>query len=196
MMDLYSGLTMNVFSLLCQWMHSNCVFKSFLCVFCAWAAPPVGPAFGTVNTSVSEEGAVISWDYFGHHKNVYVEYIVENSKGSLYMTWTFAYRTPDSIIKNWVFPFPSAMQTLGKEDWKKELVNGSHWHMIKGLKPGTSYKVRVVARDPNDSTVHSTDEVLVAVPGEVACLSIDGCYSPYFCLFFCLFILLCLTPRL
>ncbi len=47
------------------------------------SAPPVGPAFGTVNTSVSEEGAVISWDYFGHHKNVYVEYIVENSKASL-----------------------------------------------------------------------------------------------------------------
>lgn len=46
-------------------------------------APPLGPAFGTVNTSVSEEGAVISWDYFGHHKNVYVEYIVENSKASL-----------------------------------------------------------------------------------------------------------------
>ncbi|XP_070848178.1 neuronal cell adhesion molecule a isoform X3 [Chaetodon trifascialis] len=92
--------------------------------------PPVGPVFGTVNTSVSEDGAVISWDYFGHHKNVYVEYIVENSK----------------------------------EDWKKELVNGSHWHMIKGLKPGTSYRVRVVARDPADPTVHSTDEVLVAVP--------------------------------
>ncbi|XP_035535169.1 neuronal cell adhesion molecule a [Morone saxatilis] len=91
---------------------------------------PIGPAFGTVNTSVSEDGAVISWDYFGHHKNVYVEYIVENSK----------------------------------EDWKKELVNGSHWHMIKGLKPGTSYRVRVVARDPADPTVHSTGEVLVAVP--------------------------------
>ncbi|KAM8909437.1 neuronal cell adhesion molecule a isoform 2-T2 [Spinachia spinachia] len=93
-------------------------------------APPVGPAFGKVNTSMLEDGAVISWEYFGHHKNVYVEYIVENSK----------------------------------EDWKKELVNGSHWHMIKGLKPGTSYKVRVVARDPADPTVHSTDEVLVAVP--------------------------------
>ncbi|XP_060885407.1 neuronal cell adhesion molecule a isoform X2 [Labrus mixtus] len=93
-------------------------------------APPVGPAFGPVNTSVSEEGAVISWDYFGHHKNVYVEYSVENSK----------------------------------EDWKKELVNGSHWHMIKGLKPGTSYKVRVVARDPADPAVHSTNEVLVTVP--------------------------------
>lgn len=44
---------------------------------------PVRPAFGTVNTSVSEDGAVISWEYFGHHKNVYVEYIVENSKASL-----------------------------------------------------------------------------------------------------------------
>lgn len=93
-------------------------------------APPVGPAFGTVNTSVTEDGAVISWEYFGHHKTVYVEYIVENSK----------------------------------EDWKKELVNGSHSHMIKGLKPGTSYRVRVVARDAADPTVHSTDEVLVAVP--------------------------------
>ncbi|XP_068162540.1 neuronal cell adhesion molecule a isoform X3 [Antennarius striatus] len=92
--------------------------------------PPLGPAFGTVNTSISEEGAAISWDYFGRHKNVYVEYMVENSK----------------------------------DDWKKELVNGSHWHMIKGLKPGTSYRVRVVARDPADPTVHSTDEVLVAVP--------------------------------
>ncbi|XP_065807205.1 neuronal cell adhesion molecule a isoform X4 [Labrus bergylta] len=96
----------------------------------AGKAPPVGPAFGPVNASVSEEGAVISWDYFGHHKNVYVEYSVENSK----------------------------------EDWKKELVNGSHWHMIKGLKPGTSYKVRVVARDPADPAVHSTNEVLVTVP--------------------------------
>lgn len=97
---------MNFFSFLGQSIHSNSFFKSFLSVSRAWAAPPVGPAFGTVNTSVSEEGAVISWDYFGHHKNVYVEYIVENSKGSLYMTWSFAYRTPDSITKNWVFPFP------------------------------------------------------------------------------------------
>jgi len=69
--------------------------------------------------------------------------------------------------------FPSAPLIPGKAEWEKELVNGSHWHMIKGLKPGTSYKVRVVARDPADPTVHSTDEVLVAVPGEAACLRID-----------------------
>lgn len=46
------------------------------------SVPPVGPAFGKVNTSMLEDGAVISWEYFGHHKNVYVEYIVENSKAS------------------------------------------------------------------------------------------------------------------
>ncbi|KAM9705456.1 neuronal cell adhesion molecule a isoform 2-T2 [Menidia menidia] len=92
--------------------------------------PPVGPPFGTVNTSVSEEGAVISWEYFGHHKNVFVEYIVENSE----------------------------------ENWRKELVNGTHSHTIRGLKPGTSYRVRVVARDGADGTAHSTNEVLVTVP--------------------------------
>lgn len=32
----------------------------------------------------------------------------------------------------------------------------------------------MVARDPTDPTVHSTDEVLVAVPGEAACLRVDG----------------------
>jgi hypothetical protein len=42
---------------------------------------PIGPAFTNVNSSVvGEEGAVISWEYFGPDKNVYVEYIVENSK--------------------------------------------------------------------------------------------------------------------
>lgn len=55
--------------------------------------------------------------------------------------------------------------------------------MIKGLKPGTSYRVRVVARDPADPTVHSTDEVLVTVPGEAACLGIDGlCFLVLFAL--------------
>lgn len=53
------------------------------------------------------------------------------------------------------------------------MVNGSNWYMIKGLKPGTSYRVRVVARDPADPAVHSTDEVLVAMPGEAACLRGD-----------------------
>ncbi|XP_061570991.1 neuronal cell adhesion molecule a isoform X6 [Cololabis saira] len=93
-------------------------------------ALPIGPLFGTINASVSEDGALISWEQFGHHKNVFVEYIVENSK----------------------------------EEWKKELVNGTHSHTIKGLKPGMSYRVRVVAKDPAEPTVHSTNEVVVTVP--------------------------------
>ncbi|XP_038843979.1 neuronal cell adhesion molecule-like isoform X2 [Salvelinus namaycush] len=43
----------------------------------------IGPAFTNVNSSVvGEEGAVISWEYFGPDKNVYVEYIVENTMKS------------------------------------------------------------------------------------------------------------------
>lgn len=63
-------------------------------------------------------------------------------------------------------------QLLGEEDWKREVVNGTHSHTIKGLKPGTSYRVRVVARDGADVALHRTNEVLVTVPGEAACLSV------------------------
>uniref|UniRef100_A0A8C5GNL7 Neural cell adhesion molecule L1 n=1 Tax=Gouania willdenowi TaxID=441366 RepID=A0A8C5GNL7_GOUWI len=51
---------------------------------------------------------------------------------------------------------PTVLTGKGKEDWKKELVNGSHSHIIKGLKPGLTYRVRVVARDAAEPTVHST----------------------------------------
>ncbi|XP_023807963.1 neuronal cell adhesion molecule isoform X2 [Oryzias latipes] len=91
--------------------------------------PTVGPAFGAVNASLAEEGVMISWEYFGHHKNVAVQYTLENSK----------------------------------EDWTKEWVNGTHSHMIKGLKPGMSYKVRVVATDEAER-MHSSKEVPVTVP--------------------------------
>ncbi|XP_061084966.1 neuronal cell adhesion molecule-like isoform X5 [Conger conger] len=93
-------------------------------------ARPVGPAFGNVSSTVRENDVVISWEYWGPDKNVYIEYIVENSK----------------------------------EEWRKELVNGSQTYQIKGLKPGTSYKVRVVARDQSDETVHSTKELLITLP--------------------------------
>ncbi|XP_019911974.3 neuronal cell adhesion molecule a isoform X4 [Esox lucius] len=95
---------------------------------------PIGPVFTNVNSSVvGEEGAVISWEYSGPDKNVYVEYIVENSK----------------------------------EEWKKEFVNGSNGsqtYLIKGLKPGTSYRVRVVAKDHSEMTIHSTEELLITLP--------------------------------
>ncbi|XP_066543231.1 neuronal cell adhesion molecule a isoform X4 [Amia ocellicauda] len=91
---------------------------------------PVDPVFRNVSTSVAEDWANISWEYLGPDKNLYVEYIVENSK----------------------------------EDWKKEFVNGSQSFLIKGLKPGTSYKVRVVAKDQSDEMVHSTEELIITVP--------------------------------
>ncbi|XP_072310987.1 neuronal cell adhesion molecule a isoform X3 [Eucyclogobius newberryi] len=115
-------------------------------------APPLGPAFGTVNKSVSEEGVVISWEYFGHHKTVYVEYLIENSK----------------------------------EEWKKELVNGSHSHMLKGLKPGSTYRVRVVAG------VHSTEEVEVTVPA-VASRQVDIATQGWFIGLMCAIALLILV---
>ncbi|XP_030631261.1 neuronal cell adhesion molecule isoform X15 [Chanos chanos] len=93
-------------------------------------AHPVSPAFGNVSSSVGEEGAIISWEYWGPEKHVYVEYIVENSQ----------------------------------EDWKKELVNGSQSHVLKGLKEGLAYKVRVVAMGHADQTVHRSEELLVTVP--------------------------------
>ncbi|KAG7230969.1 hypothetical protein INR49_024998 [Caranx melampygus] len=41
---------------------------------------PVSP-FGNVSSSVGEDGAMISWEYWGPGKNIYVEYIVQNSEG-------------------------------------------------------------------------------------------------------------------
>ncbi|XP_041852849.1 neuronal cell adhesion molecule-like isoform X4 [Melanotaenia boesemani] len=40
---------------------------------------PVSP-FANLSSSVGEDGALISWEYWGPEKNVYVEYIVDNSE--------------------------------------------------------------------------------------------------------------------
>ncbi|XP_076863319.1 neuronal cell adhesion molecule isoform X6 [Brachyhypopomus gauderio] len=92
--------------------------------------PPVSPVFGNVSSSVGEEGALITWDYWGPERHIYVEYIVENSD----------------------------------EDWHKEMVNGSQSHVLKGLKEGLAYKVRVVAKSHADQTVHRSEELVVTVP--------------------------------
>ncbi|XP_026057768.1 neuronal cell adhesion molecule-like isoform X2 [Carassius auratus] len=91
-------------------------------------APSVTPAFGNVSSSLSEDGALISWDYWGPEKHLYVEYIIDNSE----------------------------------EDWHREKVNGSQVHVLKGLKRGLVYKVRVVARG------HQSEELLVKVPAMVS----------------------------
>lgn len=69
-------------------------------------------------------------------------------------------------------PSPYITPLPGDEEWQRESVNGTHSHTIKGLKPGTSYLVQVVARDGEGHVVHQTNRVLVTVPGEAACLSI------------------------
>uniref|UniRef100_A0A8K9XES9 Neuronal cell adhesion molecule a n=1 Tax=Oncorhynchus mykiss TaxID=8022 RepID=A0A8K9XES9_ONCMY len=59
-------------------------------------------------------------------------------------------------------PFPP-----GKEDWTKECVNGSsgsQTYLIKGLKPGTSYRVRLVVKDHSEATIHSTEELVITLP--------------------------------
>ncbi|XP_066524767.1 neuronal cell adhesion molecule-like isoform X4 [Hoplias malabaricus] len=91
---------------------------------------PVSPVFGNVSSSVGEDGALITWVYWGPEKHIYVEYIVENSD----------------------------------EDWQKEMVNGSQFHVLKSLKEGLAYKVRVVAKGHTDHTVHRSEELLVTVP--------------------------------
>ncbi|XP_072528298.1 neuronal cell adhesion molecule-like isoform X9 [Salminus brasiliensis] len=93
-------------------------------------AKPVSPVFGNVSSSVGEDGTLITWEYWGPEKHIYVEYIVDNSG----------------------------------EDWQKEMVNGSQSHVLKGLKEGLAYKVRVVAKGHADHTVHHSEELLVTVP--------------------------------
>uniref|UniRef100_A0A671RSJ4 Neural cell adhesion molecule L1 n=1 Tax=Sinocyclocheilus anshuiensis TaxID=1608454 RepID=A0A671RSJ4_9TELE len=56
----------------------------------------------------------------------------------------------------------------GDEDWHKEKVNGSQFHVLKGLKKGLAYKVRVVAQGHDDQAVHHSEELLVKVPAMVS----------------------------
>uniref|UniRef100_A0A8C7ZNW1 Neural cell adhesion molecule L1 n=1 Tax=Oryzias sinensis TaxID=183150 RepID=A0A8C7ZNW1_9TELE len=94
---------------------------------------PASP-FANVSSSVGDDGALISWEYWGSEKNVYVEYIANNSK----------------------------------QEWQKELVNGSQNVKLKGLKGGLSYRVRVVAYGHHDQPLHSSDELVVTVPAMVS----------------------------
>nr|XP_029512444.1 neuronal cell adhesion molecule-like [Oncorhynchus nerka] len=124
---------------------------------------PIGPAFTNVNCSVvGDEGAVINWEYFGPDKNVYVEYIEENSK----------------------------------EDWTKECVNGSsgsQTHLIKGLKPGTSYRVRLAVKDHSEATIHSTEELVITLPEAMKSDQVDLATQGWFIGLMCAIALLILV---
>lgn len=54
----------------------------------------------------------------------------------------------------------------GEEEWQKEFVNGSQNVMLKGLKGGLSYRVRLVAKGHQDQPLHCSKELVVKVPGE------------------------------
>jgi len=54
----------------------------------------------------------------------------------------------------------------GEEEWQKKLVNGSQNVVLKGLKGGLSYSVRLVAKGHHDQLPHLSEELLVSVPGE------------------------------
>lgn len=86
--------TMNCSLLNCPLTHLMAVF-SFVC-----SAPPQSP-FGNISSSLGEDGALISWEYLGPEKNVYVEYVVENSKQSNIFFLTAPHRwqeTPTSFL--------------------------------------------------------------------------------------------------
>lgn len=63
----------------------------------------------------------------------------------------------------------SSCNSLGEEEWQKEYVNDSRAYVLKGLKEGLSYRVRVVAKGHNGQAVlHQSEELLVMIPGEAA----------------------------
>ncbi|XP_041794435.1 neuronal cell adhesion molecule-like isoform X2 [Chelmon rostratus] len=65
-------------------------------------ALPVSP-FGNVSSSVGEDGALISWEYWGPEKNVYVEYKNEN---------TVASRQVDIATQGWFIGLMCAIALL------------------------------------------------------------------------------------
>ncbi|XP_034444740.1 neuronal cell adhesion molecule-like isoform X5 [Hippoglossus hippoglossus] len=121
-------------------------------------ALPVSP-FGNVSSSVGEDGPLISWEYWGPEKNVYVEYMVENSEG--------------------------------EQEWQKEPVNGSQNVVLKGLKGGLSYRVRLVAKGHHDQPLHHSEELLVTVPA-VASRQVDIATQGWFIGLMCAIALLIL----
>lgn len=44
------------------------------------SALPVSGDFGNVNSSFEDDGVLISWDYWGPEKSIYIEYKIDDSK--------------------------------------------------------------------------------------------------------------------
>ncbi|XP_055078328.1 neuronal cell adhesion molecule-like isoform X3 [Periophthalmus magnuspinnatus] len=98
-------------------------------------APPVSEDFGNVSSTVVDDGVLISWEYSGPEKDLYVEYKMKDTQG---------------------------------EEWRRELVNGSQNFVVRGLKAGVSYWVRLVASSVPDLPPQHSQELLVSVPAVVS----------------------------
>ncbi|XP_077452359.1 neuronal cell adhesion molecule isoform X3 [Stigmatopora argus] len=124
-------------------------------------APAVAAAapspFGSVNSSRAEDGTLISWEYWGPERNIYLEYIDENSE----------------------------------EEWRKEPVNGSQNFLLRGLKEGLTYRVRLAARGHADREPQRSKELTVTVPA-VASRQVDIATQGWFIGLMCAIALLIL----
>ncbi|TNN00337.1 hypothetical protein fugu_011583 [Takifugu bimaculatus] len=78
-----------------------------------------------------------------------------------------------------------------EEKWQRELVNSSQTVMLRGLKEGLSYRVRLVARGHLDQPLHLSEELLVTVPA-VASRQVDIATQGWFIGLMCAIALLIL----
>ncbi|XP_073327726.1 neuronal cell adhesion molecule-like isoform X12 [Pagrus major] len=78
-----------------------------------------------------------------------------------------------------------------EEEWQKELVNGSQNFMLKSLKGGISYRVRLVAKGHHDQPLHLSKELVVTVPA-VASRQVDIATQGWFIGLMCAIALLIL----
>ncbi|XP_054476186.1 neuronal cell adhesion molecule-like isoform X2 [Anoplopoma fimbria] len=78
-----------------------------------------------------------------------------------------------------------------EEEWQKEPVNGTQNVMLKGLKGGLSYRVRLVAKDHHNQPLHHSKELLVSVPA-VASRQVDIATQGWFIGLMCAIALLIL----
>ncbi|XP_054631437.1 neuronal cell adhesion molecule-like isoform X5 [Dunckerocampus dactyliophorus] len=120
-------------------------------------APAASP-FGSVNSSVGEDGALITWEYRGPEKSISLEYIADNSEDQV---------------------------------WQKEAVNASHSFVLRGLKEGVSYRVRLVAKGAADREPRRSEELTVTVPA-VASRQVDIATQGWFIGLMCAIALLIL----
>ncbi|TNN71682.1 Neuronal cell adhesion molecule [Liparis tanakae] len=79
----------------------------------------------------------------------------------------------------------------GEEEWQTKRVNGTQNFVLKGLKGGLSYSVRLVAKGHHDQLPHLSEELVVSVPA-VASRQVDIATQGWFIGLMCAIALLIL----